>query len=76
MPPFDFLGRSAVRAIVAYLRSHTTLPNRAEAAIMGICFCSPPDSGRKSKAAMTVKVDPERTVRIRIPRLTVTREQP
>ncbi len=30
MPPFDFLGRSAVRAIVAYLRSHTTLPNRAE----------------------------------------------
>ena len=31
MPPFDFLGRSTVRAIVAYLRSHTTLPNRAEA---------------------------------------------
>ena len=30
MPPFDFLGRSTVRAIVAYLRSHTTLPNRAE----------------------------------------------
>lgn len=30
MPPFDYLGRSTVRAIVAYLRSHTTLPNRAE----------------------------------------------
>jgi len=30
MPPFDFLGRSTVRAIVAYLRSHATLPNRAE----------------------------------------------
>ena len=31
MPPFDFLGRSTVRAIVAYLRSHTTEPNRAAA---------------------------------------------
>ncbi len=31
MPPFDYLGRSTVRAIVAYLRSHTTLANRAEA---------------------------------------------
>ena len=31
MPPFDFLGRTTVRAIVAYLRSHSTLPNRAEA---------------------------------------------
>ena len=30
MPPFDFLGQSTVRAIVAYLRSHATLPNRAE----------------------------------------------
>ena len=30
MPPFEFLGRATVRAIVAYLRSHTTLPNRAE----------------------------------------------
>ncbi|MFQ5439428.1 MAG: c-type cytochrome [Paracoccaceae bacterium] len=31
MMPFDFLGRKDVRSIVAYLRSHETLPNRAEA---------------------------------------------
>ena len=30
MPPFSHLGRSDVRAIVAYLRSHATIPNRAE----------------------------------------------
>ena len=30
MPPFDHLGRKDIRAIVAYLRSHTTKPNRAE----------------------------------------------
>ena len=30
MPPFDHLGRSGVQAIVAYLRSHAMLPNRAE----------------------------------------------
>jgi cbb3-type cytochrome c oxidase subunit III len=30
MPPFAHLGRSDVRAIVAYLRSHATIPNRAE----------------------------------------------
>ena len=30
MPPFAHLGRTDVRAIVAYLRSHATLPNRAE----------------------------------------------
>ncbi len=29
MPPFAHLGRSKVRAIVAYLRSHETIPNRA-----------------------------------------------
>jgi cytochrome c oxidase cbb3-type subunit 3 len=29
MPPFAHLGRSGVRAIVAYLRSHATTPNRA-----------------------------------------------
>jgi mono/diheme cytochrome c family protein len=30
MPPFAHLGRSDVRAIVAYLRAHATTPNRAE----------------------------------------------
>ena len=30
MPPFAHLGRKNVQAIVAYLRSHTSLPNRAE----------------------------------------------
>jgi cbb3-type cytochrome c oxidase subunit III len=30
MPPFAHLGRKDVRAIVAYLRSHTDQPNRAE----------------------------------------------
>jgi cytochrome c oxidase cbb3-type subunit 3 len=30
MPPFAHLGRKNVQAIVAYLRSHTTAPNRAE----------------------------------------------
>ncbi len=29
MPPFAHLGRTGVRAIVAYLRSHATAPNRA-----------------------------------------------
>ena len=29
MPPFDFLGRRDVRAIVAFLRSHEKKPNRA-----------------------------------------------
>ena len=29
MPPFAHLGRTGVRAIVAYLRSHATGPNRA-----------------------------------------------
>jgi cytochrome c oxidase cbb3-type subunit 3 len=29
MPPFEHLGRANVRAIVAYLRSHSTIPNRA-----------------------------------------------
>ncbi len=31
MPPFAHLGRTNVRAMVAYLRSHSTEPNRAEA---------------------------------------------
>jgi cbb3-type cytochrome c oxidase subunit III len=31
MPPFSHLGRKNVRAVVAYLRSHSTLPSRAEA---------------------------------------------
>ena len=31
MPPFAHLGRSQVRAIVAYLRAHARGPNRAEA---------------------------------------------
>jgi mono/diheme cytochrome c family protein len=30
MPPFAHLGRKKVRAIVAYLRSHTKLPNRSK----------------------------------------------
>ncbi len=30
MPPFADLGQKNVQAIVAYLRSHTSLPNRAE----------------------------------------------
>ena len=30
MPPFAHLGRSKVQAIVAYLRSHSELPNRSE----------------------------------------------
>jgi cytochrome c oxidase cbb3-type subunit 3 len=30
MPPFAHLGRKKVRAIVAYLRSHAQLPNRAK----------------------------------------------
>ncbi|MFQ5566004.1 MAG: c-type cytochrome [Paracoccaceae bacterium] len=30
MPPFAHLGRRDVQAIVAFLRSHTDLPNRAE----------------------------------------------
>ena len=30
MPPFSHLGRKNTKAIVAYLRSHTTLPNRSE----------------------------------------------
>lgn len=30
MPPFAHLGRKNVQAIVAFLRSHTSLPNRAE----------------------------------------------
>ena len=30
MPPFAHLGRKNVRAIVAYLRAHAKLPNRAE----------------------------------------------
>ena len=29
MPPFSHLGRKKVRAIVAYLRSHSKLPNRS-----------------------------------------------
>lgn len=29
MPPFSHLGRKNVKAIVAYLRSHTKLPNRS-----------------------------------------------
>jgi cytochrome c oxidase cbb3-type subunit 3 len=29
MAPFDYLGRKDIRAIVAYLRSHETRPNRA-----------------------------------------------
>ena len=29
MPPFEHLGRKNVRAIVAYLRSHSTIPSRA-----------------------------------------------
>jgi len=31
MPPFSHLGRGGVQAIVAFLRSHTTLPNRSAA---------------------------------------------
>ena len=31
MPPFAHLGRTNVRAIVAFLRSHAKIPNRAEA---------------------------------------------
>lgn len=30
MPPFSHLGRKKVRAIVAYLRSHTKIPNRSK----------------------------------------------
>ena len=30
MPPFSHLGRKKIKAIVAYLRSHTKLPNRAK----------------------------------------------
>ncbi len=30
MPPFAHLGRKKVKAIVAYLRSHTTLPNKSD----------------------------------------------
>ena len=30
MPPFSHLGRKKVRAIVAFLRSHTKTPNRSE----------------------------------------------
>ena len=30
MPPFAHLGRKNVQAIVAFLRAHTSLPNRAE----------------------------------------------
>ena len=30
MPPFAHLGRTNVRAIVAFLRSHAKIPNRAE----------------------------------------------
>jgi len=30
MPPFSHLGRKNIKAIVAYLQSHTTLPNRSE----------------------------------------------
>ncbi len=30
MPPFAHLGRKNIKAIVAYLRSHATKPNRAE----------------------------------------------
>jgi len=30
MPPFSHLGRKNTRAIVAYLRSHTKLPNRSK----------------------------------------------
>lgn len=30
MPPFSHLGRKDVKAIVAYLKSHATLPNRSE----------------------------------------------
>lgn len=30
MPPFDYLGRKDVQSIVAYLRSHSDLPNRSE----------------------------------------------
>lgn len=30
MPPFSHLGRKNTKAIVAYLRSHSTLPNRAK----------------------------------------------
>ncbi len=29
MPPFTHLGRKKIKAIVAYLRSHSTLPNRS-----------------------------------------------
>ena len=29
MPPFSYLGRNKIKAIVAYLREHTDLPNRA-----------------------------------------------
>jgi len=30
MPPFSHLGRKSIRAIVAYLRSHAKLPNKAD----------------------------------------------
>ncbi len=30
MPPFAHLGRNGIKSIVAYLRSHTTVPNRSE----------------------------------------------
>ncbi len=30
MPPFSHLGRKDIKAIVAYLRAHSTLPNRAK----------------------------------------------
>jgi len=30
MPPFSHLGRKDIKAIVAFLRSHTTLPNRSK----------------------------------------------
>jgi len=30
MPPFSHLGRKNIKAIVAFLRSHTTLPNRSK----------------------------------------------
>ena len=29
MPPFSYLGRKKIKAIVAYLREHTDLPNRS-----------------------------------------------
>jgi mono/diheme cytochrome c family protein len=31
MPPFSHLGRKSTKAIVAYLRSHTKLPNKSKA---------------------------------------------